>query len=201
MAQTRQTLREEIDRLNAEIGTRLADLKRNYSEYELGFECLETVVDAAFNKYWSRDPPEIDNNALKNFRNALLIINGQTGQPNTGTLERLYLLHEEYNAFPAIHNPIIDEMLEQFVDCIEANDTEKDRWMSIMENNRDQTMEAVRQGLPTALNGGKRHHKKGGKKSKKSHKKGGKKSHKKGGKKSHKKGGKKSHKKSHKRRH
>jgi hypothetical protein len=193
MAQTRETLREAIDSLNTEIGTRLAFLKRNYIRYVIGFECLESVVDAAFNKYWSRDPPEIDDNDLKNFRNALLIINGQTGQPNTGTLERLYLLHEEYNAFPAIHNPIIDEMLEQFVECIEAKDTEKNTWIMIMENNRDQTMEAVQQGLPSpvALNGGKRRHKKGGKKS---HKK-------KGGKKSHKKGGKKSHKKSHKRRH
>ena len=194
MAQTRQTLREEIDRLNAAIGSRLAYLKRNYSRFAIGFECLESVVDTAFNKYWSRDPSDIDDNALKNFRNALLIINGQTGLPNTGTLERLYLLHEEYDTFPAIHNPIIDEMLEQFVECIDDNDTEKDTWIRIMEDNRGQTMEAVQQGLPSqvALNGGKRRHKKGGKKSHK--KKGGKKSHKKGGKKSHKK-------RSHRRRH
>ena len=193
MAQTRETLRQAIDSLYTEIGTRLADLKRNYSRYKIGFECLESVVDAAFNKYWSGDPPEIDDNDLKNFRNALLIINGQTGQPSTGTLERLYLLHKKYNTFPAIHNPIIQEMLEQFVQCIEAKDTEKNTWIMIMEGNKDQTLEAVQQGLPSpvALNGGKRRHKKGGKKS---HKK-------KGGKKSHKKGGKKSHKKSHKRRH
>jgi hypothetical protein len=154
---------------------------------------LEKVVDEAFNKYWSRDPPHITDIDLKNFRNALLIINSQKGQPGTGTLERLYLLHEKYVSFPNIHNPIIDEMLNQFVDCIDENDNEKDTWLRIMENNKAQVFDAVQEGLPApaALNGGKRRH----------HKKGGKKSAKKGGKKSHKKSHKRSHKKSHRRRH
>ena len=192
MAQAREMLRAQIDDVFGQLSERLAFLKSNYSEYTAGFKCLETVINDAFNKYWSGDPPEVNDNDLKNFRNALLIINGQTGLPGAGTLERLYLLNEEYRRFPTIHNnPIIEEMLKQFVVCIEDDDT-KGIWIGRMNTNKDQTRLLVQQSLPASLNGGKRHHKKGGKKS---HKKG-------GNKKSHKRSHKKSHKKrSHKRRH
>jgi len=180
---------DKINELYVAIDTRLEQLKMKYSDFKKGFECLQLAVNLFMRL--SRDHSAIN---VKNLMNALLIIDSQTGMPNTGTLERLYLLKEEYRMFPNIHNPIIEGMLKRFVACIDDDDTNR-KWIDLMVMNRDQTMMLVQESLKSlqpSLNGGKRHHKKGGKKS---HKKG-------GNKKSHKRSHKKSHKKrSHKRRH